>query len=61
MNNENQTIRGIDVDLICEFFLNTQRQGPGNPEATLRALSFIDGLTDDSASPTSAAARAARP
>ena len=48
MNNENQTIRGIDVDLICEFFLNTQRQGPGNPEATLRALSFIDGLTDDS-------------
>ena len=48
MNNENQTIRGIDVDLICEFFLNTQRQGPGSPEATLRALSFIDGLTDES-------------
>lgn len=48
MNNENQTIRGIDVDLICEFFLNTRRQGPGSPEATLRALSFIDGLTDES-------------
>ncbi|WP_455663646.1 class I SAM-dependent methyltransferase [Phocaeicola sp.] len=48
MNNDNQTILGIDVNLICEFFLNTERQGPGSPEVTLKALSFIDNLTEDS-------------
>ena len=42
MSNENNTILGIDVNLICEFFLNTERQGPGSPEVTLKALSFID-------------------
>lgn len=61
MNNENQTIRGIDVDLICEFFLNTRRQGPGSPEATLRALSFIDGLTDESRIADLGCGTAARP
>lgn len=34
--------------MICNFFLNTQRQGPGSPEATLKALSFIDNLTERS-------------
>lgn len=48
MNNENKTILGIDVNLICNFFLNTERQGPGSPGATLQALSFIDPLTDQS-------------
>lgn len=48
MNNENNTIHGIDVDLICNFFLNTERQGPGSPEATLKALSFIDNLNGQS-------------
>ena len=48
MSNENNTILGIDVHLICEFFLNTERQGPGSPEVTLKALSFIDHLTDHS-------------
>ena len=48
MSNENNTILGIDVNLICEFFLNTERQGPGSPEVTLKALSFIDHLTDHS-------------
>ena len=48
MSNENNTILGIDVNLICEFFLNTERQGPGSPEVTLKALSFIDNLTDKS-------------
>ena len=42
------SIFGIDVNLICEFFLNTERQGPGSPEVTRRALSFIDNLTDRS-------------
>ena len=44
----NRSIHGIDVNLICEYFLNTERQGPGSPEATLKALSFIDTLTDKS-------------
>lgn len=48
MNNENKTILGFDVNLICNFFLNTERQGPGSPEITLQALSFINHLTDKS-------------
>ena len=48
MSNENNAIHGFDVNLICDFFLNTERQGPGSPEATLKALSFIDNLTDGS-------------
>jgi len=48
MSNENNAIHGFDVNLICDFFLNTERQGPGNPEVTIKALSFIDNLTDES-------------
>jgi ubiquinone/menaquinone biosynthesis C-methylase UbiE len=45
MNNEHiPTIHDFDFDLICDYFLNLERQGPGSPEMTLRALSFIDGL-----------------
>ena len=46
MNNDNNAIYGFDVNLICEFFLNTKRQGPGSPDVTLKALSFIDNLSD---------------
>lgn len=45
MSNENSTIHDFDFDFICEFFLGVERQGPGSPEMTLRALSFIEGLT----------------
>ena len=49
MSNENiTTIHEFDFNLICDFFSNTQRQGPGSPEVTLKALSFIDNLTDKS-------------
>ena len=48
MSNENKTILEIDVNLICEFFLNVERQGPGSPDVTLKALSFVDNLTDKS-------------
>ena len=48
MSNENNTILEIDVNLICEFFLNVERQGPGSPDVTLKALSFVDNLTDKS-------------
>lgn len=48
MNNENKTIHSFEFDFICDFFTNLERQGPGSPEATLKALSFIDNLTDNS-------------
>jgi SAM-dependent methyltransferase len=49
MNNENTnnttaTIHDFDFNLVCEYFLILDRQGPGSPEMTLRALGFIDGL-----------------
>jgi SAM-dependent methyltransferase len=37
-----------DFDLICEFFLSFDRQGPGSLGMTLRALSFVEGLGADS-------------
>ncbi len=48
MSNENKTIHEFDFNLICDFFKNMERQGPGSPEATLKALSFIDNLSDNS-------------
>ncbi len=48
MSNEKQTIYEFDLDIIHDYFLNTERQGPGSPEITLKALSFTDGLTENS-------------
>ncbi|AUB58822.1 methyltransferase type 11 [Methanobacterium sp. MZ-A1] len=48
MSNENQTIHEFDLNIIYDYFQNTERQGPGSPEITLKALSFIDGLTAES-------------
>lgn len=48
MSNENKTIYEFDFKLICDFFSNMERQGPGSPEVTLQALSFVDHLTDQS-------------
>jgi len=48
MSKENTSIHEFDFDLICEYFANLERQGPGSPKVTLKALSFIDKLTDQS-------------
>jgi len=48
MSNEKQTIHEFDLNIIMDYFSNTERQGPGSPEITLKALSFIDGLTEKS-------------
>ncbi len=48
MSNEIKTIHEFDFSLICEYFSNVERQGPGSPEITLKALSFIDNLTPQS-------------
>ncbi|HBE40770.1 MAG TPA: hypothetical protein DDW27_06120 [Bacteroidales bacterium] len=45
MSNENKSIHEFDFNLICEYFSNIERQGPGSPEVTVKALSFIDNLT----------------
>ena len=48
MNNENSSIYDFDLNLICDYFSLLQRQGPGSPEATVKALDFIKGLDEDS-------------
>jgi len=48
MSNENSSIHEFDFNLICEYFSAIERQGPGSPEATLKALSFTDNLTEES-------------
>jgi len=48
MNDENKSIHAFDLELICEYFTNLKRQGPGSPEVTIKALSFIDNLNDGS-------------
>ncbi|GET24816.1 class I SAM-dependent methyltransferase [Prolixibacter sp. NT017] len=48
MSNENKSIHEFDVNLICEYFATVERQGPGSPEITTKALSFVDNLTDES-------------
>lgn len=48
MSNENKSIHEFDFSLICEYFSGVERQGPGSPEVTIKALSFIDHLTGES-------------
>lgn len=48
MNNDNKTIHDFDFNLICEFFSTMERQGSGSPDVTLKALSFIDNLNEES-------------
>lgn len=48
MSDENKSIHEFDFNLICEYFSSIERQGPGSPEATLKALSFIDNLNEKS-------------
>lgn len=48
MSNKNKSIHDFDFNLICEYFSNVERQGPGSPDVTIKALSFIENLTDKS-------------
>ena len=48
MSDKNKSIHEFDFNLICEYFSSIERQGPGSPEVTVKALSFIDNLTDKS-------------
>jgi len=48
MSDDNKSIHEFDFSLICDYFSTLERQGPGSPEVTIKALSFIDNLTDES-------------
>lgn len=48
MSDDNKSIHEFDFNLICEYFSTMERQGPGSPEMTLKALGFIDNLTSES-------------
>jgi len=48
MSEEIKSIHEFDLNLICEYYSNLERQGPGSPEVTIKALSFIDNLTNKS-------------
>ncbi|PKP19329.1 MAG: SAM-dependent methyltransferase [Bacteroidetes bacterium HGW-Bacteroidetes-21] len=47
MSDESKSIHEFDFSLICEYFSSIERQGPGSPEVTMKALSFVDHLTND--------------
>lgn len=44
--NNGAAIHNFTPELICDYFGRLERQGPGSPESTVRALHFIDGLPD---------------
>ena len=44
MDKENKLINEFDLKLIGELHLGLERQGPGSPEMTIKALSFLDDL-----------------
>lgn len=49
MNNEHtSSIHDFEFELICDYYKELERQGPGSPEVTKKALSFVEGLTADS-------------
>ena len=48
MTDENTSIHDFDLELICEYYAALERQGPGSPEVTRKALSFVERLNDQS-------------
>lgn len=48
MEDKEPLIHDFDSQLICDYFGRLERQGPGSPESTIRALSFIDTLSCES-------------
>jgi len=47
MENPQTSIHDFDLNLICEYFAGLERQGPGSPESTIKALSFIDNFSNE--------------
>ncbi|MFA5232094.1 MAG: class I SAM-dependent methyltransferase [Candidatus Paceibacterota bacterium] len=40
----NKSIDDFTLNLLCELHIGLERQGPGSPEMTLKALGFLDDL-----------------
>jgi cyclopropane fatty-acyl-phospholipid synthase-like methyltransferase len=47
MESEETLIHDFDSNLICDYFGRLERQGPGSPESTIRALGFIDNFKNE--------------
>ena len=47
MSEETKSIHEFDLELIVEYYATLERQGPGSPDLTRKALSFVDNLHDD--------------
>lgn len=48
MSDHIRSIHEFDLSLICEYYAGVERQGPGSPEVTRKALSFVEGLCNES-------------
>ncbi len=48
MSKEIKSIHEFEIELICDYYSNFERQGPGSPEITRKALSFINNLSASS-------------
>ena len=46
MSNDLKSIHDFDFTMICNYFKLLERQGPGSPEVTQKAVSFINELSD---------------
>ena len=42
MSNDLKSIHDFDFTMICNYFKLLERQGPGSPEVTQKAVSFIN-------------------
>lgn len=47
MENEQISVHDFDKNVICEYFAGLERQGPGSPESTIKALSFINNFSSE--------------
>ena len=47
MSNDLKSIHDFDFTMICNYFKLLERQGPGSPEVTQKAVSFINELADE--------------
>lgn len=47
-NDDLTSIHEFDFAIICDYFSTLERQGPGSPEVTLKALSFVENLGSQS-------------
>ena len=60
MSNDLKSIHDFDFTMICNYFKLLERQGPGSPEVTQKAVSFINELSEEAKMPILVAVQADR-